>query len=224
MNGDTGDSDQFLVSHGKSGILGVFHSPEATTLPRGQAVIVRTGRGVEIGTVLGPASLRQARNFGAGALGELLRRAAAEDETRRADLTVREQELFDAGRSFAGHHGLPLEILDVDLLFDGEHAFVQFVGEDADSDKLAVALESQFRLTVRLENLATPAEPENHEHEHAGCDKPDCGRSGGGGGGCTTCSTGGGCSSCGSSAKVDLRPYFSHLRDQIDSNRRIPLA
>jgi hypothetical protein len=67
--------------------------------------------------------------------------------------------------------------------------------------------------------LAVPAAPD--AHEHGGCDKPDCGRTAGGG--CTSCSSGGGCSSCGSS-KVDLRPYFSHLRDKMEAKGRIALA
>lgn len=210
--------DQFIVSHGKSGVLGVFTSPVALPLRRGERVIVQTGRGIEIGTVLAPATLRQARLLGATSAGQLLRRATEEDDSRRAGLALLEQQLFDAARAGAETAALSLEILDVDLLFDGRQAFVQFVGNDADTEKLARALEAQFRLTVRLENLVAPTQPE--EHEHGGCDKPDCGRTAGGG--CTTCSSGGGCSSCGSS-KVDLRPYFSHLRDRMESTSRIPL-
>ena len=71
------------------------------------------------------------------------------------------------------------------------------------------------RWGIRLENLSLPKE----EHEHGGCDKPDCGRESGGG--CSTCSTGGGCSTCGS-GKTDLREYFGHLRTKMES--RIPLA
>jgi hypothetical protein len=215
--------DQFIVSHGKSGVLGVFTAAEALSLRRGQHVILQTGRGVELGTVLGPATLRQARLLGAVSTGQLLRRAADADEARRAGLALLEQQLFDAGRAWVTQAALALEILDVDLLFDGQQALVQFVGKDAGAEKLAQALEEQFRLTVRLENLAVPGVPEPEEHAHGGCDKPDCGRTADGAGGCTTCSTGGGCSSCGS-GKVDLRPYFGHLRDKMEANQRIPLA
>jgi cell fate regulator YaaT (PSP1 superfamily) len=211
--------DQFIVSHGKSGVLGVFTAAAAVPLRRGQRVIVRTGRGVEMGQVLSPATLRQARLLGATSAGQLLRRADEADEARRAELAFLEQQLFDAARSSAETASLALEILDVDLLFDGQQAIVQFVGSDAETDRLAHALEVQFRLTVRLENLAVPSEPE--EHGHGGCDKPDCGKTAGGG--CTTCSTGGGCSSCGS-GKVDLRPYFGHLRDKMEAKGRIALA
>ena len=126
-------------------------------------------------------------------------------------------QLFEACRSWAANVALALEVLDVDLLFDGQHAIVQFIGAEADAERLAPELEKHFKLTLRFENLAVPAPPAEEEHR---CDKPDCGRDAGG---CTTCSTGGGCSSCGS-AKVDMRDYFGHLRTKMETNQRIPLA
>jgi hypothetical protein len=208
--------DQFVVSYGKSGALGVFTSSEFLILRRGQRVLVKTSRGAEIGAVLCPASIMQARLLGAISSGDLLRCVNADDEVHRDRRAEIEQRLFDASRAWAKQDGLELEILDVDLLFDGAQAIVQFVGSDAGSESLAAALEEQFALKVRLENLAAPKE----EHEHAHCDKPDCGRLNGGGG-CTTCGTGGGCSTCGSGA-TDLREYFGHLRTKMES--RIPLA
>lgn len=213
--------DPFLVSHGRSGVIGAFTLTEPLPIGRGQTVIVQTARGVEIGTVLGPASIRQARLFGASSSGALLRRVTDQDETRRSELAQIEQQIFEIARAWATRADLAIEILDVDLLFDGQQAIVQFLGKDTDTEKFAQALEQHFDLTIRLENLAVPSAPE--EHEHGGCDKPDCGRTADGGGGCTTCSTGGGCSSCGS-AKVDMREYFGHLRTKMETNQRIPLA
>ena len=208
-------ADQYLVSHGKSGVVGVFMADEPVPLPRGCEVVVQTARGVEIGEVLGPATIRQARLIGAGSAGTLLRRTAVADQTRRESLARLEHHLFEACRACTSDAAL--EVLDVDLLFDGEHAIVQFVGADADAERLAPALEEQFNLTIRLENLATPAVHEDDEHH---CDKPDCGKDAGG---CTSCSTGGGCSSCGTS-KVDMTAYFGHLRTKMETSQRIPLA
>ena len=210
--------DQFLVSHGKSGVGGVFTSSEPLALRRGCEVVVQTSRGVEIGAVLGPASLTQARLLGASSSGSLLRPVTLNDGAQRDGLTLQERDLFEASRARALESGLALEILDVDLLFDGQNAIVQFLGEEAETEAFAKSLEQQFRLTIRLENLALPIP---HEEAEPGCDKPDCGRTAGGG--CTTCSTGGGCSSCGTS-KVDMRDYFSHLRTKMETNQRIPLA
>jgi hypothetical protein len=203
-------TDQFLVGYGKSGAVGIFLTVEALPLRRGAAVITQTARGVERGTILGPATLRQARLLGAVSSGSILRRASADDQARCAELAARADEIFVASRARA--EGLGIDVLDADLLFDGRSVILQFVGAGTELDGFAQALEQEFDVTVRLENLAAvPVE------EH-GCGKPDCGHAAGG---CSTCASGGGCSSCGS-AKVDMRDYFSHLRTQMEQ-RRTPL-
>ena len=210
--------DQYLVSFGKSGAVGVFTAPEPLVLKRGCRAIVQTSRGIEIGAVLHPATLRQARLLGAVASGAIIRPSTPDDLAQRAEQAGIERSLFDASRAWTQREALSLEILDVDLLFDGVQAILQFVGEDASTERFAEALEAEFGIAIRLENIAGPRTPPEEEPR---CDKPDCGREGSSGGGCTTCSTGGGCSSCGDS-KVDMRDYFSHLRTKM--NERIPLA
>jgi hypothetical protein len=206
-------NDQFIVSHGKSGVIGVFTLVETTTISRGNRVLVQSSRGVELGTVLGPASLHQARLFGATSTGTLFRTLTNIDQTHIDELKAREQGIFDSAVVASTDDHLDIDILDVDLFFDGKQAIVQFLGSDDGIEKLAHRLEEQLGLTVRFENLAIPAPKEEHK-----CDKPDCGRDAGG---CTSCSTGGGCSSCGSS-KVDMRDYFGHLRTKME--KRIPLT
>ena len=129
--------------------------------------------------------------------------------------------LFEDCRRAAQELVLPLQILDVEVLLDGRHAIVQFVGGgEEDVTRLAATL-AQQPIEIRFENLAAPAAVDHEDHASGGCGKPDCGRVDGGG--CTTCSTGGGCSSCGSS-KVDLRPYFAHLREKMEATHRTPLV
>jgi cell fate regulator YaaT (PSP1 superfamily) len=210
-------ADQFVVSFGKGGAVGVFNAPAPLLLRRGDRVIVHTPRGTEVGSVLCAATIRQARLLGATASGSLLRPLSAEDEQRLPELAQLAQQVYDAGRCRVQQDQLALEILDVEVLFDRNQAILQFVGEAADLDEFAHALERDFDLEVRLENLAQPGAADTHEH--GGCDKPDCGRNAGG---CTTCSTGGGCTSCGSS-KVDMRQYFAHLRDKMEKDQRRPL-
>jgi cell fate regulator YaaT (PSP1 superfamily) len=210
-------ADQFVVSFGKSGALGVFNAPAPLVLRRGDRVVVRTQRGTEVGSVLCAATIRQARLLGATGTGDLLRPLAPTDTSRLPALQQLARELYAAARQRVLQDGLRVEILDVDMLLDGDQAIVQYVGDEAALDTFAQALERRFAVAVRLENLAVAASTDN---EHGGCDKPDCGRNAGG---CSTCSTGGGCSSCGS-AKVDLRDYFAHLRDKMEHGQRRPLA
>jgi hypothetical protein len=212
-----GTAFQYVVSFGKGGGLGVFTAAEPLALRRGDRVVIGSPRGTEAGTVLCAATIGQARLLGATASGPLLRPLGPDDGARLTGFEQLAQRLFAAARRHAQAERLALEILDVEVLLDGQQAIVQFVGAEPQLDGFAEALERDFDLQIRLENLAQPSET-SHE-EHGGCDKPDCGRSAGG---CTTCSTGGGCSSCGSK-KVDMRDYFGHLREKMEKNQRQPL-
>lgn len=213
-----GDTDQYIVTHGKSGVIGVFTRTEPGEFPRGTRVVVRTERGVELGTVLGPATIHQARLFGSVSCGLLIRSIAPSDEARLGELAGIEQGIFDLARRTAVGEQFPVDVLDVEVLFDGQLAVVQFLGDEARIDPFARMLEESLHLTIRFENLAGGS-PQPEKHADHRCEKPDCGREGAGG--CTTCSTGGGCSSCGS-GRVDLREVFGHLRSKME--RRIPLA
>ncbi len=209
--------DQFLVAFGKNGIVGAFTLGEPMPLRRGQRVVIETDRGIELGAIVRPATLTQARIFGAAAAGQILRIATEHDERLACTHADHANAIFATARREAQATGLKLEILDIDLLLDGRSAIVQFVGEEAGTERLAETLGLEFDIRVRFENLAIPAKP---DPESARCDKPDCGKEAGG---CSTCSTGGGCSSCGS-AKTDISPYFAHLRKNMEAERRIPLA
>jgi hypothetical protein len=216
---------QYVVSFGNSGGVGVFTAEEPLPLRRGARVAIRSPRGVEAGTVLCPATLGQARLLGATASGPLLRVLGSDDDARLTDLRLLAQRVFASSRQQAIERGLSVDILDVEILLDGQQAVLHLVGVEPQLDDFAQALERHFDLQIRFENLTQPATPadEHADDEHGGCGKPDCGRTEGGTGGCTTCSTGGGCSSsCG--VKVDMRDYFGHLREKMEKSPRRSLV
>jgi cell fate regulator YaaT (PSP1 superfamily) len=211
-------SEHYLVSHGKSGGLGNFSTEKPLCLRRGDRILIDSPRGREVGTVLCAASVRQSRILGAVSSGTIVRPLAPADESALKHLRDTEQRLFEAGRRLARAQALPLEILDVDMLFEGR-AILQFVGSgESPLEGFVQTLNRTFQLDIRLENLALPEE--KREPADQGCGKPDCGKTEGGG--CSTCSTGGGCSSCGTGA-TDIRPYFAHLRAKMEAGNRTPL-
>jgi hypothetical protein len=210
-------ADGYVVSHGKSGSLGHFITRFPLALRRGDRVIIDGPRGREIGTVLCPANVRQARILKAATSGAIVRHLTPDDDMALSHLRETEQRLFEASRRLACSQGLPVEVLDVEVLFE-DRAILQIVGvDDTPLDAFVGALRRAFQLDIQLENLALAQATENAA-DH-GCGKPDCGKTAGGG--CTTCATGGGCSSCG--AATDLRPYFAHLRTQMEAKNRTSL-
>lgn len=209
----------YVISYGKSGGLGCF-TADSLTLARGTRVVVRTLRGLEVGTVLCPASTRQAQMLGTASRGQVVRSLEQQDADVLQHHETQGQELFAQARAAALQLALPLEIIDVEILFDGGQALLQYLGApDGDFAALIDNLEKAHPFTIRLETQSQPHD--DHAHQHGGCGKPDCGRSDGGG--CSTCGTGG-CSSCGSGG-VDMSAYFAHLRTRMEekSSDRVSL-
>lgn len=214
--------DQFVASFGKDAALGCFTASGPLELARHDRVLLQTPRGLEIGAVLGPATLRQARLLGAHVRGELLRPLTASDEPIVRKMSLVARELLSEGEQLVKESDIALTLIDAEAFFDLRHALLHVLHPSPDDlAPFVETLSHRTGLDVRLANLAIPAEAEVH-----GCGEPNCG-GGGGEGGCSTCSTSGGCATgcgTGSTAPPDLRPYFAHLREQMETNHRVPLV
>src|SRR4051794_23599845 len=125
---------EFLVSYGRSGEFGRFQARPGSAYGRGDRVVVRGHRGVELGAVLCPATAGHGRFLGRTALGQLLRHATAEDEANAGRAAAAERRLFDDARRLATELGLPWQVVDAEVLLDGSKAVVHYlgrVGQDA---------------------------------------------------------------------------------------------
>ncbi len=210
---------EYLVSHGCTGDFGRFRLVQSLDCGRGARVVVRSQRGLELGVVLCRATARHAQLLGSTYVGELLREASAADEQEAEQLRGRGQRLFEEGRRLVGEAGLPLELLDVDVLLDGRQATLYYLRwGDCDFQPLLQSLALRHELTVDLQDLTPPAED---HHAEGGCGKPGCGQVGGG---CQSCSSGGCATGCGSASQAgEVRDYFAQLRQQMEQRQRTPL-
>lgn len=214
--GSTHDAEPFyVVTFGRDGAVGCFLAESPLPSRRRQAVLVRTPRGLEVGSLLGPANVRQTRLLGPNVLGDLVRPLGLADQSTLDAIDAARRDLLDHAELL--RPGFDVVVLDAEVFFDRRNALVHVL--DPDPDRLgdfASELGAATGLVVRIANLNVFAEPDDH-----GCGKPDCGAGGCSSGGCST----GGCSTgCGSGGEpVDLRPYFSHLRDQMESHARTSL-
>src|SRR5262245_4584442 len=114
---------EYVVSHGASGAVGRFAAPAGLACGRGGRVVVESERGLELGQILCPAGEEHRQLLPPS--GRVLRLAGADDEAAARGLRERAARLFDSARRAAAALGLPVEILDVELLFDGRRAVVQ---------------------------------------------------------------------------------------------------
>jgi cell fate regulator YaaT (PSP1 superfamily) len=212
------ESPEYLVSFGLTGEFGRFRTAGPLALRRGERVVVRSSRGVEIAEVLREATPRHAHFLPNTSVGQLLRRLTLEDEISAREKQSRGQQLFERGRRLAGELDLPLELLDVEVLLDGQHAVLHHLRwGDADVRPFVSTLSREFELHITLIDLSGPKDATNREDEAEshGCGRPDCGRTEGGG--CGTC--GSGCGTCGSANPRDVELHFAQLREQMERRR-----
>jgi hypothetical protein len=199
----------YLVRFGARGDLGRFQAEAPLPCRRGDWVVVRSPRGLELAEVV--------RLLPAGgdawpdpAVGEVVRPATADDEQGAAGLRARSQSLFARAEELAHDLALPVAVLDAEVLLDGRHAALHSIRlGPADVRQLVSALAREFDLRMSVIDLTT--------EEPGGCGEHGCGS-----GGCGSCSTGGCGSSCSSGmSPEEVRAYFAGLREQMD--RRVSL-
>jgi hypothetical protein len=184
---------EYLLSYGTMGDLA--RASAGFDCARGDEMVLRSPRGLELGVVLcasGPGHVRLLSSVGCG---EVVRHATPEDGHTAERMRRRGEHLFADARQTAAQLGLPLEILDVEVLLDGRHAILHHLRAGAcDPRELMDRLAERHGLLVSFRDLALPPDvaPTEEEHAHEGCGAEGCGS-----GGCGTCSSGK-CATCSS--------------------------
>ncbi|MCD0463499.1 PSP1 domain-containing protein [Roseiconus lacunae] len=155
-------------------------------LRRGQRVVVRTQRGIEIGHVSASCPAETQRRMGP-VVCRVVRPTTESDEMLVRRLEKYRSKAVEACRKRLSESGSHCTLLDVDQLFDGGTIVMQFLGDVDDvADSIAQEVTEEYESVVKTKHLA--------ELLSEGCG-PGCGTEGGGGcgtqGGCGTA-----CSSC----------------------------
>ena len=166
------------------GSLGEIHVASGTDrLPRGRRVIVRTGRGVELGEVVGPIA---ADRFSSPSV-QILRPTTDEDELLIRRLDRHKRRAVEACRDALKQAASPAVLIDVDQLFDGGTLVMHFLGEaDAEAETITSKIAAEYEAVVQSRHFAKLLSD--------GCG-PGCGTEEGGGCG-TSSNAGSGCSTC----------------------------
>ncbi|WP_145172636.1 hypothetical protein [Rubripirellula lacrimiformis] len=161
------------------GSLAEIHAAKAPEpLSRGRRVIARTGRGTELGEVVGPCRDSQKA---ADSMVSVVRATTEEDELLIRRLDRHKREAVEACRAALAEAGSVACLLDVDQIFDGGTLVMHFLGTvDEVATTVTRSVAEKYESIVRSRHFAKLLKD--------GCG-PDCGT--GEGGGC-----GGGCSGC----------------------------
>lgn len=173
---ELGFARQHLVRVGAMGHVGRFTSVDAVRYPRHARVVVRTGRGLELGEVL--AEPDGADNQDAD--GSILRGMTSEDELLAARLELHRQSALKACAARLQEIGAEAVLIDVEHLFDGRTLLFYFLGEvTGQLEALTAELAELYEAQVQFRRFADAVSE--------GCG-PDCGTDAAEG--CQSCTTG----------------------------------
>jgi hypothetical protein len=188
-------NSEYLLSYGKAGDFGRFRADEPLPCSRGSQVVVRSHRGQELAVVMRPANEQHASFLADKFVGQILRLASDGDRELAERMQRKSQALFEDTRRMAADLGLPLEILDAEILLDGRQAVLHHLRwADCDPRHLMDQVAERYHLLVSLHDLGLkPAGADKDEQETGGCGLPGCHS---GEGGCGSCSSDGGCGTC----------------------------
>jgi hypothetical protein len=216
----------YLIQFGRTAFVGRFENRTDVLLERNQSVVIKTARGLELGTVLCPVAERFVRSL-EDVGGEIIRPSTAEDLTasnRTADFAA---NVLARAEQLAANE--PISLIDAEATLDSACVALHLIPfAECDLQPILQRLSEEFQTTVTLHDITRGGSlPDAPDAVEAGCGKPNCGSESGGGG----CGTGGGCStgSC-SRGKVksaeELTAYFADLRGKMeaDSAKRVALA
>ncbi len=205
----------YLVQYGTSAFVGRCSS-EVAQFTRGDGVILRTSRGVEIATVLCEAHTGTSFDFD----GELLRSATAGDRQDQTTAQEISRKILDA----AGVCEEPVTFLDCEVTLDRRGAVLHALPYGpCRLDEFLAELSKRFDMAVRVHDFSQDKPHVDPPEPKTTCEKPGCGTAEGGCSSCSTgaCGTGSSCSKGKVESAAQLTSYFADLRQKMEEQTAV---
>jgi cell fate regulator YaaT (PSP1 superfamily) len=165
---------KMLVRHGVMRLLGEFEMESNWLVERGEAVIIRTERGLEVGELLCPSTPQAMATIPEPTSGKVVRLASAEDKIRINQIhDLQIKEYAGATRLIKEHH-LPMQLVDVEHLFGGERIIFYFLSENrVDFRELVKSMAREFHTRIELRQIGVRDEAKLLA-DYGDCGKPVC--------------------------------------------------
>jgi cell fate regulator YaaT (PSP1 superfamily) len=166
-------ASSWIVRHGAMRFLGEF-DPENGAYARGQEVVVRTERGLELGQVLCPATPRAIELIGEPTRGRIVRVQTERDQAERERLREAEQRELETCAGFVEQRRLQMELVDVEHLFGGERIIFYFLAEKrVDFRELVKDLAREYQTRIEMRQIGVRDEAKLLA-DYGDCGKPVC--------------------------------------------------
>lgn len=167
-------SNRYVVRYGVMRTLGIFTTSRGETLARGNRVVARTERGLEVGEVLLEATEAVVERMTDPRRGQVLRVMSTEDERESKRLLERQQREFESCKKHIAELKLPMELVDVEQMFGGERIVVYYISEiRVDFRDLVKVLANEFQTRIEMRQIGVRDEAKLLA-DYGDCGKPVC--------------------------------------------------
>ncbi|MHB8899109.1 MAG: PSP1 domain-containing protein [Thermoguttaceae bacterium] len=162
----------YVVRYGSMRILRCFGCSGKNTYRRGQAVIVRTDRGLESGEVLCESTEDQLAKLDPAFDGQILREMSSEDRNEIGRIHDQEKGEFQVCLRSMQELGLEMQLVDIEHIFGGERIVVYYLAEGrVDFRELVKRLAGEFQTRIEMRQIGV------RDEAKLMADYGDCGKS-----------------------------------------------
>ena len=135
-------------------LLGLFGAGGGQAYARDDLVVVRSDRGLEIGTVLVEADGRTCEVMSNPTRGAILRTASEEDRLEQERLNEGARQEFETCREFVEQRQLPMQLVEVEHLFGGEKIIFYFLADGrVDFRELVKDLAREYQTRIEMRQI-----------------------------------------------------------------------
>jgi cell fate regulator YaaT (PSP1 superfamily) len=154
--------------------LGEYEAGEDTAYRRGEEVVVRSDRGLEIGQVLCEANPRAVELIQEATRGPIVRLLNPEDRQQLERLRESERQELDACCRIVAERQLQMELVDVEHLFGGDRIVFYFLAEKrVDFRDLVKDLAREYKTRIEMRQIGVRDEAKLLA-DYGDCGKPVC--------------------------------------------------
>ena len=165
---------KYLIRHGTMRLLGEFEAGEGAAYCRGDEVVLRTDRGLEVGEILWESAPHLLQLVSDPTRGQIVRVLNDDDQAQAEHRRQTEQQAFEVCNEFVRKRQLQMELVDVEQLFGGERIVFYFLAEKrVDFRELVKDLAREYKTRIEMRQIGVRDEAKLLA-DYGDCGKPVC--------------------------------------------------
>ena len=165
---------KYVVRYGTMRNLGVMASRKEVTFRRGQEVVVRSERGLEVGQVLCEAADDALSHLDQPATGQIVRLVSEDDVAELEQLEQLRPQRLEQCQKHIDELGLSMKLVDIEQLLGGQRIVVYYLADQrVDFRELVKRLAGTFKTRIEMRQIGVRDEAKLLA-DYGDCGQPVC--------------------------------------------------